>query len=553
MRPMMRSRRYASLAVGMSAVLALSACNGGGGGSSAEGDDDTVTVRGCTPDTPLIPSATNSTCGLNVLNAVTARLVHYADNGEARTDLAESISTDDAKTWTIRIRDNAVFSDGTPVNSQSFVDAWNWAAYGPHNQVNATYFSSIVGYDSVHTVDPDGDEGLQQAPTPSANTMSGLTTVDDRTFTITLKNPDSTYPQRLGLITFAPLPTSFFVDQGQDFAEEPIGAGPFKLDDWVRGEKIVLKADDKYTGPSKPHVKTVIFKMYDNAEAAYADVVANTLDVTDVIPASAREDERYQDDLDDRWVASPKGEMQLLRFPDEDEDDSYESNRLRRAISIALDRAALVKLVPGEALVPATGWVPPGVAGYEADRCGKTCLYDKEDARDLRNDAGGYDGRIKITYDAETPTVSNPEIWTEVCKQITAALRDPCDVVPVSAARYHELAQDDETDDMLVVDKPMAYPSIEDFLYPLYSRYGVSNYADFNNKDLNDALSKSASKANLDEAFTAYQDAEELLPEDMPSVPLWYVSSLAGYADRVSNVKLDAFGLYDLTSIAVIG
>src|SRR3954451_22404935 len=105
MRPMMRTRRYTSLAVGMSAVLALSACNGGGGGgSSAAGGDDTITVRGCTPDTPLIPSATNSSCGLNILNAVTSRLVHYADNGEARTDLAESISTDDAKTWTVRIR-----------------------------------------------------------------------------------------------------------------------------------------------------------------------------------------------------------------------------------------------------------------------------------------------------------------------------------------------------------------------------------------------------------------------------------------------------------------
>jgi oligopeptide transport system substrate-binding protein len=39
----------------------------------------------------------------------------------------------------------------------------------------------------------------------------------------------------------------------------------------------------------------------------------------------------------------------------------------------------------------------------------------------------------------------------------------------------------------------------------------------------------------------------------MPTVPLWYVNSLAGFSDRVSNVKLDVFGLYDLTSVAVIG
>ena len=553
MRRLVHSRRFAILAAGMSAALALSACNGGDdSNSSAEGDDDAVTVRGCTP-TPLIPSATNSPCGLNVLNAVTARLEHYSEDGEARTDLAESISTDDAKTWTVRVRDGALFSDGTAVNAASFVDAWNWAAFGPHNQVNAPYFSPIVGYESVHPVDPDGEEGLGQAPQPGSTTMNGLTVVDDRSFTITLKDPDSTFPQRLGLVAFAPLPTSFFEDQGQEFGEEPIGAGPFVLDDWIRGDRIVLKENEDYTGPSRPRVKTVIFKMYDNTEAAYNDVVANTLDVTDVIPASAREDERYQDDLDDRWVANPLGQIQLLRFPDEDEDDTYESSRLRRAISMALDRSNLVKLVPGEALVPATGWVPPGVAGYEADACGQDCRFDRDEARDQRNNAGGYDGTIRITYDAETPSVANPQTWTEVCKQIKNVLNETCEVVPASAQRFHDLATDDNTDDLLVIDKTMAYPSIDDFLYPMYSRYGVANYADFSNADLNDALARAASRANLDEAFTAYQDAEDELAADMPAVPLWYVNSLAGFSDRVSNVKLDIFGLYDLTSIVVIG
>ena len=551
MRPTLHSRRFASLAVGMSAVMALSACSDGGG-SSAEGDENTVTVRGCTPSFPLTPAATSSTCGLNILNAVTARLVHYSDNGEARTDLAESISTDDAKTWTVRIREGATFSDGTPVTAASFVDAWNYAAYGPNNSPNAGLFSPIVGYESVHPLDPDGQEGLGQAPPPSATQMSGLTIADDRTFTITLRFTDSTFPQRLGLVAFAPLPTSFFADQGQEFTEEPIGAGPFIFDDWVRGESITLKENEDYTGPNRARVETVIFKMYDDAEAAYNDVVAGTLDVTDVIPASAREDERYQDDLNDRWIASPYGQIQLLRFPDREEDRTYRDNRLRRALSMALDRNELVKIAPGEALVPATGWVPPGVAGYEADACGRNCLFDADEADDLRDNAGGYSGTIRIIYDAETPTVSTPQMWTEVCRQITRAIDEPCEVAPASASRYHELSTDDATDDLLVVDKTMAYPAIDDFLYPLYHRYGTSNYADFSNGDLNEALSRAGARPNLDEAFSAYQDAEELLIDDMPAIPLWYTTSLAGFSDRVSNVRLNIFGLYDLTSIVAI-
>ncbi|WP_084670881.1 peptide ABC transporter substrate-binding protein [Sporichthya polymorpha] len=550
MRRMMRSRRFAGLAAGMSAVLALSACSDGGG-SGAEGDDDTITVRGCTPSFPLTPAATSSTCGLNILNAVTARLVHYASNGEARTDLAESISTDDAKTWTVRIRENATFSDGTPVTAASFVDAWNYAAYGPNNSPNANLFSPIVGYESVHPLDPDGEEGLGQAPPPSSTQLSGLTIADDRTFTIALREADATFPQRLGLVAFAPLPASFFTDAGQEFSEEPIGAGPFTLSEWDHGDRIVLEAWDDYSGPSRAKVKNVIFKMYDNSEAAYNDVVANTLDVTDVIPAGAREDERYQDDLDDRWVASPYGQIQVLRFPDEDEDRTYRSERLKRAISMALDRSELVKLAPGEFLVPATGWTPPGVAGYEENRCGRTCLYDRDDARDERNRAGGYDGTIRITYDAETPTVSNPSMWTEVCRQIERALNEPCEVTPASAQRFQDLMTDEETDDLLVIDKTMAYPSIDDFLVPMYSRNGVANWVDYRYTRFNDELSRAASRPNLDEAFDTYADAEALLVNDMPSVPLWYTNSLAGFSDRVTGVKLDIFGLYDLTGIAV--
>lgn len=551
MRNKLRFRGYLAVAAGMSGVLALSACNsGGGGGSSAEGGDDSITVLGCDPETALLPASTNSVCGLNVLNAVTARLVHYADDGEAVNDLAESIVTEDSRTWQITIKENQKFSDGTPIVAHSFVDAWNWAAYGPHNQINAPYFARIAGYQAVHPADPDGD-GLQQAPTPTVDVMSGLNPVDDRTFTVTLTKADSTFPQRLGLITFAPLPSSFFDDDGHDFGAEPIGAGPFLFDEYTKGQSLVLKADEKYEGPSKPHVKTVIFTMYPDSETAYNDVVANTLDVTNVIPAGAREDERYKNELDSRWVGSPKGEIQLLRFPDIDEDGTYDSVRLRRAISMSLDRTELVKLSPGESLVPATGWVPPGVGGYEASRCGTTCVHDPDEADNLHDNAGGYSGTIRITYDAENPNTNAGSVWSAVCREINDALNEPCSVNGVPSAQFHRLAIDDNTTDMLAIDRMMSYPSIEDFLYPLYSRYGSENNADYLSSTVNNALDSAAAKPSIDEGFDAYQNAEEKLVDNMPTVPLWYATTIGGYSERVENVKFDIFGLYDLSSIAV--
>lgn len=545
-----RTRHLIAATAALSSVMALAACSNDEGSSSADPGDDGITVRGCDPQTALIPSATNSPCGLNVLNAITARLVHYADDGDVTNDLAEAIKTSDSKTFTVTLKERN-FSDGTRVTASSFVDAWNWAAYGPHNQVNAVHFAKIAGYPDVHPEDPDGEQGLQQAPAPRSTTMSGLKVIDDRTFTITLSGADSSFPQRLGMVTFAPLPTTFFTDDGEEFAREPIGAGPFKFESYDRGESLVLSADEEYTGNQKPHVKKVVFRMYSDVESAYNDVVANALDVTDVIPAAARQDERYRDDLDDRWVASPRGQMQYLRFPDEREDDTYDDNRLRRALSMALDRTELVKLVSADFLVPATGWVPPGVGGHEANRCGSTCLHDASEADDLRDNAGGYDGVIRITYNTQDPSTPSGEMWERVCQDIEDAISEPCELNPLGALAYQRAAQDENTRDLIVVNRSMGYPSIRDFLIAMYSRTGPENINDFLSARVNAALATAATRPSVDAGNDSFQNAEERLVDNMPSIPLWYVNTVGGYSERVENVKFDAFGLYDLASIAV--
>ncbi len=109
-------------------------------------------------------------CGLNVLNAVTARLVHYPDNGEAINDLADSIITADSQIWQVGLNENQKFSTA-PRSSRAAHRRLDWAAYGPHRQVNAPFFAGITGYEDVHPADPDGD-GLQPAPAPKAPVMS---------------------------------------------------------------------------------------------------------------------------------------------------------------------------------------------------------------------------------------------------------------------------------------------------------------------------------------------------------------------------------------------
>ena len=80
---------------------------------------------------------------------------------------------------------------------------------------------------------------------------------------------------------------------------------------------------------------------------------------------------------------------------------------------------------------------------------------------------------------------------------------------------------------------------------------GSSNNTSYSYSKFDEALKKAAGKTGPENGFTAYQSAEERLAEDMPSIPLWYASTTGGYSDRVSDVRVHAFGRYDLSAITL--
>ena len=137
----MRKRMRGGVVLGavVAASLILAACgssdsssstdNGGGSG----GPTGSITVDGSQPENPLIPTATNETGGGNVVDAMWTGLVSYnTETGKPENAMAESIESSDNTNWTIKIKPNWTFQDGTMVTAKSYVDAWNYGAYGPN-------------------------------------------------------------------------------------------------------------------------------------------------------------------------------------------------------------------------------------------------------------------------------------------------------------------------------------------------------------------------------------------------------------------------------------
>jgi len=362
------SKRSSSLvATAIAAALLMTACGGsddeGGEGGTAS-DGGTFSLYTGEPQNPLVPGNTTESEGDQIVNSLWTGLVTYADSGEVEYNgVAESIESDDNTTWTVTLKDGWTFHDGTPVNAQSFVDAWNYTAYSPNAQGGSGYLSRIEGYADLQA--PVDEATGEPAGDPAATEMSGLAVVDDTSFTITLSSPFAQWPAVVGYNPFYPLPQAFF-DDPEAFGTKPIGNGPFQAEtEFVPGEGITLTRYDDYAGDNKAQAQSVEYRVYAEVGTAYTDVQDGNLDIVDVIPPDALAS--AEDEFGDRFIRTESSQITYIGFPTYDE--RYADPRVRQAISMAIDREAISQAIFEGTRTPADSFIAPVVDGYREGAC----------------------------------------------------------------------------------------------------------------------------------------------------------------------------------------
>ena len=98
----------------------------------------------------------------------------------------------------------------------------------------------------------------------------------------------------------------------------------------------------------------------------------------------------------------------------------------------------------------------------------------------------------------------------------------------------------------------MDYPLMEDYLGPLYSTGGSSNYYGYSNPAFDSLVKEGAAAPTPAEAIKKWQQAEDILAQDMPVIPLRFGQNVYGYSERVTNVTVDLFQKVDIYKIEVI-
>ncbi|AWT45292.1 MULTISPECIES: peptide ABC transporter substrate-binding protein [Streptomyces] len=521
-------------------ALAATACGGGGddsGGGSGAGGGVLSSSWG-DPQNPLEPANTNEVQGGKVLDMIFRGLKRYnPQTGAAEDMLAEKIDTKDSQNFTITVKNGWTFSNGEKVTAKSFVDAWNYGASLKNNQKNAYFFGYIEGYGKVHP-----EDGSKQ----SADTLSGLKVVDDRTFTVKLTQKFSTFPDTLGYPAFAPLPQAFFSDHA-GWIKKPVGNGPYMIDSYTKGSQMSLRKWDKYPGADKAQNGGVDLKVYTDNNTAYTDLMAGNLDLVDDVPAAQLKN--VKSDLGDRYLNTPAGIIQTLAFPFYDAQwNKADSDKVRKGLSMAINRKQITETIFQKTRTPATDWTSPVLGkdgGFQDGLCGDFCDYDPEQAKKLIAEGGGIPGgQVKISYNADT---GSHKQWVDaVCNSINNALGNDkaCVGSPVGTfADFRTRITQKKMSGPFRAGWQMDYPLIQNFLQPLYYTNASSNDGKWSNKKFDGLVDQANKETDTAKAIGLFQQAEEVVRDNMAAIPLWYQNGSAGWSERLSNVKLNPFSV----------
>jgi oligopeptide transport system substrate-binding protein len=526
-------------AVVMLTVASLAGCGGG------VLSPDLVVVNGGEPPNPLIPTGTNDSLGGRILDRLFAGLVSYDAAGKPSPEVAQSIQTTDNINYRIILKPGWKFTDGSPVTAHSFVDAWNYGALSTNAQLQQDFFRPIDGFDDVAGAPGDGK------PT----TMSGLRVVNDLEFTVRLRAPTVDFTLRLGHGAFYPLPDRAFRDMAA-FGRNPIGNGPYQLADgpdgpaWEHNVKIDLKPNPDYRGNRKPHNKGLRFEFYGNLDTAYADLLSGNLDVLDTIPSSALT--IYQRDLGGNAASGPVAVSQSLDTPLRLPHFGGEEGRLRRlALSAAINRPQICQQIFNGTRSPARDFTARSLPGFDPNIPGNDALdFNPERARQLWAQADAispWSGRYAIAYNAD----SGHQEWVDA---VANSIKNVLGIDAVGApqptfAGFRTQITNRTIDTAFRAGWIGDYPSMIEFLAPLYATGAGSNDVGYSSREFDAGLAAAEAAPSLPQADVLVNVAQRILLRDMPAVPLWYYIAVIGWSPEVSDVKVTWNGLPDYENI----
>ncbi len=508
---------------GLSAVLLLSGSDDNGGptgvrtGSGNSGDGDggssaTGRLRLASSDpVTLDPHLTTDATSAEYIVEIFSGLVTIDRDLNLQPDLAEAWDVSaDGTVYTFTLREDIFFHTGRRVTADDVAYSINRAT---SRELQSTVARAFLG-DIV---------GAREHIAGLADDVSGVEVIDERTIRFTLDAPK---PFFLAKLTY---PTAFVVDQQQiesnprNWTRKPNGTGPYKLQEWRLGERIVLESNERfYLG--EPPLAEVLYTL-----AGGSALTRFENDDLDVASISINDIDRARDpssDIGPLYSSWPQFSVSYLAFTTDE--PPFDDVNVRRALGLAIDRAKIAEVTFNNMLVPATGILAPGLPGFTPDD--KTFPFDPDAAREALA-ASKYevqDGRL-VGEDGPLPMVitevgggAEAAIDTQAfLEQWRTELGLEIEIRQTDFATF--LAEQDAGElQMFNGGWIMDYPDPEDILDLKFHSTSELNDLSYENPQVDALLEEARTELDSEVRLDLYREVEQLIVQDAAWLPLYF-------------------------------
>jgi oligopeptide transport system substrate-binding protein len=546
-RPKPSRLRWPALAT----VLALLFVACGGDGEKSAGEADTgaageprpggVFRLGIVEPVAIDPYNAQESEGMLVNKQLFVGLTTLDDtSAELRPGVAEKWSrSDDCTEWTFNLRRGTRFSNGEEVTAASFIRGMTRAAKQSAASDVAYHMAGIEGYEELH------GSGAEGAPPAKAEEFSGLSAPDAHTLEVKLSSADCEFDLKTLQPVMSPVPEVAGEATNKAYNDMPIGNGPFKMKEpWRHDQSISLVRNDDYFGEKAwlDGVEITILPTQDAQEAEYRGVQAGQFDFGRIPPAFYPQAKATFEPRGGFITKLTYGINYLLVNVVNPPLDSPEA---RKAISLAIDRDAIIAGVFKGFQTKATSLVPPSFkAFYQPNVCDVCDKADLARAKALAATAGLVPGtKVNLAFN----TGGGHEAWVQaVAQQLERNLDLRIEIQPFPFAELLKKEKADDASGLFRAAWLADYPSAENMLFPLLSKHSLppgDNRGRYVNDRFDDLLALARKTPELAERVNFIREAERIaIGTDLALIPLWYRSQYRAFdAGKWAGVKLDFF------------
>lgn len=490
------------------------------------------------------PGFTSDPEGELVVDALFDSLVRLGDDlATVEPEAAESWTvSEDGRTWVFTLRPGGRFHDDTPVVAEDFVRAFRRIVDGTSGRRTfaGQRLAAVVGYDAAVR------DGVP---------LSGVRATGELELEIQLSRPDAGLLVALAHPTMGPVPPAAEEDP-RGFGERPIGNGPFRMAEaWEHNQFIRVARTPGHR--EVPGVDEVVFRIYASSPGqAWDDLRTGLVDVA-TVPAEDVTAARLGFGTGEGGLVGPglldAPGTAIYHYGFNVAAAPFDDVRVRRAVSLVIDRDAVVTGIAPGTRRTLTAIVPPLVPGAQPGACAH-CVHDPEAARALMaevRDPDG-DGVEDVVLPPVVLRVDRGETNAAIADLVATAMRDELGLeVAVETATLDDHMAALRAGEMQVFRSGWQGTTATTFLDPLFRSTSPDNLTGYANPEV-DALLDAAAATGDDVARTAVlRQVESIVLGDVVVAPMHVYLHRVVVADVVEGFVLRPDGHVDLTDVRV--